>query len=62
MGQQITDEMLDAFTVTGTYDDIVDGIKATYGIYATSIGFSIPVRAPEDEERLKAMLRDLQAV
>ena len=61
MGRQITDERLDAFAVIGTYDDIVAKVKARYGPYASSIGFSIPVRTPEDQERLGAMLRSLQA-
>ena len=61
MGEQITDEMLDAFAVVGTYDDIVDEIRARYGAYAGSIGFSIPTRTPEDEERLRSMLKSLQA-
>ncbi len=61
MGEQITDEMLDAFAVVGSYDDIVDEIKVRYGAYAGSIGFSIPTRTPEDEERLRSMLKSLQA-
>ena len=60
MEAEITDEMLDAFAVSGTYDEIVDKVKDRYGAYATSISFSIPVRTPDDEERLKAMVRELQ--
>ena len=61
MPNLITDEMLDAFAVVGTYDDIVSKIKATYGIYASSVGFAIPVRSPEDRERLKEMVAELKA-
>ena len=60
MGREITDEMLDAFAVVGGYDDIVDRVKARYGRYASSVSFSIPVRTPEDEERLRAMVKSLQ--
>ena len=61
MEAEITDEMLDAFAVSGSYDEIVRRIKARYGPYATSVSFSIPVGTPDDEERLKAMVRELQA-
>ena len=60
MVHEITDDMLEAFTVVGTYDDIVDKVKARYGSYATSIAFSIPVRTPEDAERLGVMIKSLQ--
>ena len=62
MGEQITDEMLDAFAVIGTYDDIVGKIKERYGPYAGSVGFSIPVHTPDDDARLRSMLRSLQGV
>ncbi len=61
MPEQITDEMLDAFAVAGTYDDIVGKVKERYGSYASSVGFSIPVRTPDDEARLRSMLQSLQA-
>ena len=62
MGREITDDMLDAFAVMGRYDDILDKVRARYGPYATSIGFSIPVRTSGDEEHLKAMVHTLQTV
>lgn len=61
MSQEITDDMLDAFAVVGSYDKIVDNIKARYGTFAGSISFSIPTNSPEDEERLKDMVRSLKA-
>ncbi len=61
MGAEITDEMLDEFAIVDTYDGIVDKIKATYGPFASSLSFSIPVRSGEDEEVLKDMIRRLQA-
>ena len=60
MVREVTDDMLEAFAVVGTYDDIVDKVKARYGSYATSIAFSIPVRTPQDEELLGAMIKSLQ--
>jgi probable F420-dependent oxidoreductase len=61
MPSLITDDMLDAFSVIGTHDEIVPRLKAAYGDYATSISFSIPVESPEDEDRLKSMVAELQA-
>ena len=61
MPGEITDEMLETFAVTGTYDEIVDKIKARFGSFADSTTFSIPVRSPEDEERLRGMVASLQA-
>ena len=61
MGAHITDEMLEAFAVVGTYDDIVEKIKKRYGPFATSISFSIPLRAPGDQQRLQDMVRRLKA-
>ena len=61
MPSLVTDDMLDAFSVIGTYDDIVPKLKAAYGSYASSIGFDIPVNSPEDEDLLKGMVAELQS-
>ena len=61
MGDEISDEMLCAFAVVGSHDDVVAKAKARYGSYATSISFDIPVRTPGDEERLRHMVRQLQS-
>lgn len=61
MGAQITDEMLDEFAIVGGYDEIIDKVKATYGPFASSLSFSIPVNSGEDEETLKDMIARLQA-
>ena len=60
MPAQITDEMLDAFAVTGTYDEIIPKLKEAVGSYAASMGFSIPVNNPDDEGLLKEMIQELQ--
>ena len=61
MAGEITDEMLGAFAVVGSYDDVVARAKARYASYATSISFGIPVRTPEDEERLRHMVCELRS-
>ena len=52
--------MLDEFAIVGSYDDVVDKIKETYGPFASSLSFSIPVNSGEDEEILKDMIARLQ--
>ena len=58
---EITDEMLEAFAVVGTYDDIVVKIKARHGSYATSLDFSPQARNSEEKDRLRSIIRSLQA-
>ena len=61
MATRITDDMLDTFAVIGTYDEIVPKIiEKSAGVIDRS-NFSIPVRSPDDEERLKHMIKELQA-
>ncbi len=60
MGAEITDDMLDEFAVTSTYDGIVGKIKERHGVYASSVGFSIPTPNSDEEQRLKYMLAELQ--
>ena len=60
MATKITDDMLEEFAVTGTYDEIVPKIKERCAGVIDRVNFSIPVRSPEDEERLKHMIKELQ--
>ena len=60
MPDQITDEMLEAFAVIGTYDEIVPRIKAAHGDYATSLGFGLPAEAPENDGVFKEIVQELQ--
>ena len=59
MGAEITDEMLGHFAVVGTHDQIADKIKSTYGRYASSVSFNLPVKTVEDEEVLRGIISDL---
>ena len=61
MAGEITDEMLEAFAVVGTHDEIVERVRARHGAYATSISFSIPAHTPDDAERLRAMVAGLRS-
>ena len=60
MGAEITDDILDAFAVIGTHDDIIAKIKERYAGIANRIGFSIPTKTPQDSEKLKSMIASLK--
>ena len=62
MGRQISDEMLAQFAVIGTYDEIVARIRERWGGIINRIAFVIPVTNQGDRERLKALIRELQAI
>lgn len=61
MSSLITDDMLEAFSVIGTYDDIIPKLKAKYGKYASSIGFDFPAKTPEHEALLQCMITELRS-
>ncbi len=61
MPAKITDDMLEQFAVIGTYDEIVPKLKEKCAGVIDRINFAIPVRSPEDEERLRDMIKELQA-
>ena len=61
MAAGITDEMLEQFAIIGTYDEIVGKIKAHSAGVIDRVTFQIPTNNPDDEERLKSMIKELQA-
>ena len=60
MPGQVTDDMLETFAVIGTHDEIAARLKDAHGDYATSISFDMPTPTSEDEDRLSAIVRQLQ--
>jgi len=60
MPQLISDEVLHQYVVTGTYDVIVERLRARYGEFATALEFSIPVRTEADAEILRGMVAGLK--
>ena len=56
----ITDEILHTYATVGTYDEIADKLWERYDGVVSDIEFSIPVRGPEDKERLSDMVRRIQ--
>ena len=61
MAGAITDEIVDEFATVATYDKIADKIKERYGSFASSIGFSMPTKNPEDEEILATIIQELKS-
>ncbi len=61
MAAGITDEMLEQFATIGTYDEIVGKIKARSAGVIDRVTFQIPANNPDEEERLKSMIKELQA-
>jgi hypothetical protein len=62
MGREISDEMFDQFTVCATYDQIAARIKERWGGIVNRIGFFMPIRHEGDKERLREIIRQIQAV
>jgi alkanesulfonate monooxygenase SsuD/methylene tetrahydromethanopterin reductase-like flavin-dependent oxidoreductase (luciferase family) len=61
MATRITDDMLDKFAVIGTYDQVVKQIKEKSEGLIDRATFNIPIRSPEDAERLTDMIKELKA-
>lgn len=57
MADLITDEMLDVFAVTGTWDEIAGKIHAKYDGLLDRVGFYIPYRKGEKTEQWAKVIR-----
>ena len=62
MASQITDEMLEAFAVIGTFDEIADQVRARHASYATTVSLTLPEPAPPDDGPLRELVRELRAI
>ena len=60
MSELITDDMLEQFCTIATYDELVPKLLKHYGGTTTRAAFAIPARTPEDEQRLRGMIKQLQ--
>ena len=60
MAQEITDEMLDVYATTGTYDEIADKLKAKYKGYLDRVAFYFPI-AGGDTDRWRKLIRAFNA-
>ncbi|HUO05059.1 MAG TPA: TIGR03617 family F420-dependent LLM class oxidoreductase [Candidatus Binataceae bacterium] len=57
MGQQITDEMLDVYTVSGTFDDIADKVHERYDGLLDRVAFYIPYHAGIDDAQWRKLAK-----
>jgi len=55
--EEITDEMLDAYVVSGTYDNIADRIKERYQGLLDRFSFYFPPRASELNDRWRSIIK-----
>ena len=60
MERHVTDEMVDTIAVVGTYDEIAEKVWRRYEGLCTRVEFGIPVRGPEDRDRLAEMVAGIQ--
>lgn len=60
MPKLIGDDVLHQYAVVGTYDVIVERLRARYAGLASSLEFSIPVRSDADAETLRTMVHGLK--
>ena len=61
MPQLITDEMVEAFSIVGTYNTIGPQLRQYYGKFASQISLPLPEgQSTEHEMELSGLLRELQ--
>ncbi|MCC6383197.1 MAG: LLM class flavin-dependent oxidoreductase, partial [Dehalococcoidia bacterium] len=58
----IPDEMLTEFAVVAPYDQVAERVRERYAGVVDRVGFSAPARTPEEQETLRAIIRQLQAI
>ena len=60
MGELVSDEMLDAFSVSGEYDEIADKFVERYGSLLDEASFTLVSEKQPEESQIKKMVRRLQ--
>jgi probable F420-dependent oxidoreductase len=61
MAGEITDEMLDVYAVTGTYDEIVDKLKRKYDGLLDRLAFYMPFVPGQEDARWREIIRAFKA-
>ena len=56
----VDDSMLDAYAVTGTYDEIAAKLTARYGALATHLEFTMPLASPGDVGTMRGLVAELK--
>ena len=60
MGELVSDEMLDAFCVSGEYDEIADEFVRRYGGLLDEVSFTVYSQNPPEEAQMRKMIRRLK--
>ena len=61
MPRLITDQVVETFCVSGTYDTILPRLKERYGWYATHISLPLPTPDPKAEAKVRQIITELHA-
>jgi probable F420-dependent oxidoreductase len=57
MAKEVTDDMLEVFTVSGTYDQIAAKVKANYEGLLDRVAFYFPYRSGESDEQWREVTK-----
>ena len=57
----ISDEMIDAFSVSGVYEELADQLKAKFAGLVDDLVIAFKPMGPGSEARFKRLISDLQA-
>ena len=60
MADEITDEMLDEFAIVCTYDELAPRLKQRYFGVVSTLDFGFAIRGPDDQERMRWLVQELQ--
>jgi alkanesulfonate monooxygenase SsuD/methylene tetrahydromethanopterin reductase-like flavin-dependent oxidoreductase (luciferase family) len=56
----VSDEMLDAYAVVGTYDEIAAQLRRRYGRLATSLEFAVPPADAGEDGVVRGLVESLR--
>jgi probable F420-dependent oxidoreductase len=62
MADLVGDEMLDAYAVIGTHEEIAGKLKARYGAVASHLTFAIPAASEADRALLRELVAELRRI
>ena len=60
MAELVSDDMLDAFSVSGEYDEIADIFIQRYGGLLDEVNFAVHTSSPPEEAQIRNIIRQLQ--
>ena len=62
MPGEITDEMVEAFSVIALYEELPEAVRRHYGGWARRVVIPMNARTPEEEERLRAAIARIRTL